>query len=155
MNTEYTLPEKIEVKPGGLAQYFIYLVLIIMLGAVNAVVKIPAPYMYYVYIVAGVSVVLSMNSIQAFVFRRPVIVATKEGLWTKRLNQLKWNEIKKIRVEKTNRFSFVGDRLTQNTDIDLIIETRDGRDATYWGAFLNTDTEQLSASLNRYLQQYS
>jgi len=155
MNTEYTLPEKIEVKPGGLAQYFIYLVLIIMLGAVNSVVKIPAPYLYYVYIIAGVSVVLSMNSIQAFVFRRPVIVATKEGLWTKRLNHLKWNGIKKIRVEKTNRFSFVGDRLTQNTDIDLIIETRDGRDATYWGAFLNTDTEQLSASLNRYLQQYS
>jgi hypothetical protein len=153
MNTEYSLPERIEVKPGGLAQYFIYLVLIIVLGSVNAVVKIPAPYVYYVYMIAGVSVVIGMNSIQGLVFRRPVIVATKEGLWTKRLKQLKWSEIKEIRTEKTNRFSFVGDRLTQNTDVDLIIETRDGRDVTYWGAFLNTDIEQLSATLNSYLHQ--
>ncbi len=153
MNTEYTLPEKIEVKPGGLAQYFIYLILIVVLGAVNAVVKIPAPYSYYVYLIAGVLVVMGMNSIQAIVFRKPVIVATKEGVWTRRLNQVKWSEIEKIRVEKTNRFSFVGNRLTQNTELDLVIETRDGRNATYWGAFLNADTEQLSATLNRYLHQ--
>lgn len=155
MDTQQTLIEKIEVKRGGYAQYFIYLLLIMMLSMVNSVIKIPPPYLYYMYMVAGLVLVMGMNSIQEFVFRSPVLTATKEGLWVKRLGQLPWNEVKEIRVQKISRFGFVGDRVNVSTDTDLVIETNNGRGVTYWGAFLNTDTTELCAELNKYLHTYA
>ena len=41
------------VKRGGSAHYFIYMAILIVFGAINAVLKIQPPYLYYVFIIVG------------------------------------------------------------------------------------------------------
>ncbi len=145
MDAPQNLPEKIEVKRGGMAQYFIYFFLFMGLGLINAVVKIPPPYIYYVFLAFGVIAVMSMNKLTAMLFTKVVIKATPEGIWTSKLNLVPWKEIKDIRIERTSTFN-AGNN-TSSTSLDLVIETRDGRESSFWAAFLNTDAHQLCASL--------
>lgn len=134
------------VKRGGSAHYFIYMAVLIVFGIVNSVLKIQPPYLYYVFILVGVSTVLSMNSLSAMVFTKVIIRATKEGIWTSKLHLVPWNQVKDIRIEKTSTFNT--GNMTSSTSIDLIIETIDGRESSFWGAFLNTDPTLLCSSLN-------
>lgn len=148
MEAEQNLPETIEVKRGGSAQYFIYLPIILLFGLINTVFKIPPPYLYYVFMAIGVVAVMSMNTLSAMVFTKVLIRATKEGIWTSKLNLVPWNGVKDIRIERTSTFNT--GNMTSSVSIDLIIETTDGRESSFWGGFLNTDPTLLCASLNKF-----
>ena len=152
MEAKQNLPETIEVKRGGLAQYFIYLPIIILFGLINTVFKIPPPYLYYVFMAIGVVALMSMNALSAMVFNKVIIRATKEGIWTRKLNLVPWNQVKDIRLQKTNTFN--AGNMTGSTSIDLVIETTDGRESNFWGGFLNTDPNLLCASLNKFWRSF-
>jgi hypothetical protein len=130
------------VKRGGSAHYFIYIAIIMLLFFLSNLFKIPP----YVFMIVGVVAVMSMNSLSAMVFTKVIIRATKEGIWTSKLDLVPWNQVKDIRIEKTS--SFNTGNMTSSTSIDLIIETIDGRESSFWGAFLNTDPTLLCSSLN-------
>lgn len=147
-----TSTETLEVKRGGYAQYFIYLPLLLLFAVTNSLLKIPPPYLYYVYIAVVVLVVLNMNKLQKIVFIKPLIIANKHGLWTRKLNLVPWHLIKDIRIEKTSSFNTAN--MTANTSIDLIIETNDGYESSFWGGFLDQDPTMLCTSLKNYWQTY-
>ncbi len=152
MDAAQNLPEKIEVKRGGMAQYFLYLPFIVLLGIINAVFKIPAPYSYLVLAVFAIAAVMSINRLTALVFTKVLIRATKEGIWTNSLGLVPWNEVKDIRIERTT--SFNSGNNTTSTSFDLVIEAKDGREAGFWGSFLNADPHQLCTSLNGFWRAY-
>lgn len=152
MHTVQNIPETIEVQRGGSAQYFIYLPIILLFGLINTVFKIPPPYVYYVFMAIGVVAVMSMNTLSAMVFNKVIIRATKEGIWTNKLSQVPWNQVKDIRLEKTSTFN--AGNMTSTTAIDLIIETMDGRESSFWGGFLNRDATQLCDSLNDFWKSH-
>lgn len=151
MEQTNALPEQLVVKRGGYAQYFIYLPIIMLLGLVNAVFKIPPPYLYYLYMAIGLVAVMGMNQLQALLFTKPVIIATKEGIWTRKLNLVAWSGVKDIRIEKTYTFS---GNTSGSVMLDLIIETTDNRESVFAGGFLNTDPTNLCALLNSYRKTY-
>lgn len=140
------MSNEVIVKRGGSAQYFIYMPIILLLFLISNVFKIPP----YVFIIIGVVAVMSMNSLSAMVFTKVIIRATKEGIWTSKLELVPWNQVKDIRIENTS--SFNTGNMTSSTSIDLIIETIDGRESSFWGAFLNTDPTLLCSSLNTLWQ---
>ena len=146
MQTQLT--ETLEVKRGGYAQYFIYLAILIFLAGVNSVLKIEPPYLYYVMMAVVVCAVLSMNTLTALVFRKAVIRAGKEGVWTNKLNLVPWKEVKNIRVDRTSTFNT--GNMTSSNMTELIIETTDERESVFWCEFLNTDAELLRSSLSNY-----
>lgn len=152
MDAAQNLPEKIEVKRGGMAQYFLYLPFIALLGAINAGFKIPAPYSYFILIAFAVIAVMSVNRLSALVFTKVLIQATKEGIWTSSLGLVPWPEVKDIRIERTSTFNSGNN--TTSTSLDLLIETNDGREASYWGNFLNADPHQLCTVLNDFWKVY-
>ncbi len=152
MEAKQNLPETIEVKRGGSAQYFIYLPIIMLFGLINTVFKIPPPYLYYVFMVIGLVAVMSMNTLSAMVFTKVLIRATKEGIWTSKLNLVPWNQVEDIRIERTSTFNT--GNMTSSVSIDLIIETTDGRESNFWGGFLNTDPTLLCASLNKFWRSF-
>jgi hypothetical protein len=152
MEAMQNLPEKIEVKRGGSAHYFIYLLILVLFGMVNTVFKIPPPYLYYVFMAIGVVAVLSMNKLTGAIFTKVIIRATKEGIWTSKLNLVPWSQIKDIRIEKASTFNT--GNMTSSVSIDLIIETKDSRESNFWGGFLNTDPTLLSARLNKLWQTF-
>jgi len=152
METQNTLPEKLEVKRGGSAQYFIYLPGIMLVGLINTLFKIPPPYLYYSYMAIGVVLVMGMNTISTIVFTKKIIRATKEGIWTSKLNLVPWNQVKIIRLETTSTFNT--GNMTSSTIKELIIETTDGRESGFWVGFLNIDPNQLYTTLNNYWQAY-
>lgn len=136
----------IEVKRGGSAHYFIYLPIIMLLFFISNILKIPP----YVFMIIGVAVVMSMNTLSAMVFSKVIIRATNEGIWTSKLKLVPWNQVKDIRIEKTSTFNT--GNITSSTSIDLVIETLDGRESNFWGSFLNTDPTFLCSSLNNFWQ---
>jgi hypothetical protein len=152
MEAKQNLPETIEVKRGGSAQYFIYLPIILLFGLIITVFKIPPPYLYYVFMAIGLVAVMSMNTLSAMVFNKVIIRATKEGIWTSKLNLVTWNQVKDIRIERTSTFNT--GNMTSSVSIDLIIETTDGRESNFWGGFLNTDPTLLCASLNKFWRSF-
>ncbi len=152
MQTVQNIPEIIEVKRGGLAQYFIYIPFIILLGLINTIFKIPPPYLYYVFMVTGVVAVMSMNTLSSLVFTKVIIRVTKEGIWTDKLSLVPWNNLKDIRLEKTSTFN--AGNMTSTSAVDLIIETMDGRESSFWGGFLNRDATQLCDSLNNFWKSH-
>lgn len=154
MENQIDLPEKISVTYGGYAQYFIYLPVLILLGIINAVLKIPPPYLYYLYMGIGVVAVMSMNSLQAMVFTKIIIKADKDGIWTSKLNNVPWKEIKDIRLEKIIAFTASPAHQTNQVMTELVIQTKDGRKSVFWGRFLNTDPNLLCTSLNNFLKVY-
>lgn len=143
-------PEKIEVKRGGSLQYFIFLSILILFGMMNTVIKIPPPYLYYVFMAMALIAVMSMNRLTETFFTKVIIRATNEGIWTSKLSLVPWNQIKDIRIEKTSTFNT--GNMTSSVSIDLIIETNDGRESSFWGGFLNTDPTLLCSSLNKFWQ---
>lgn len=138
----------IEVKRGGYAQYFIYMVIFILLAAINSVMKIQPPYLYYVMMAVVLVTVLSMNRLTAFVFSKVVLSAGKEGIWTGKMSLVPWKQVKDIRLERSTSYSTT----TLGNITELIIETTDGRESAFWCEFLNTDAELLRSSLNNFWQ---
>ena len=110
--------------------------------------------MYYLYMGAGVVAVMSMNSLQAMVFTKIIIKADKDGIWTGKLHNVPWKEIKDIRLEKISTFAVSPAHQTNQVFIELIIETMDGRKSVFWGKFLNADPNLLCNSLNNFLKIY-
>ncbi len=145
MNTSAQQQEVIEVKRGGYAQYFIYIGLFTLLATINSLVNIPPPYLYYVLMAVAVVAVMSMNKLQAIVFTKVLIRANEEGIWTSKLNLVAWNNVKDVRLEKTNYSTKSSGNITE-----LIIETTDERKSVFWCEFLNTDSSLLYSSLNKY-----
>ncbi len=148
MDKPQNLPETIEVRRGGLAQYFIYMSVFLVFGLLNAVFNIPQPYLYYVFVAIAVLLVMNINTLSAKVFNQVIIRASKEGFWTRKLSLVPWNQIKNIRLDKTSTFN--AGNMTSSTSIDLIIETTDSRESVFWGSFLDKDANQLCASLNNF-----
>ncbi len=149
MNTSAQQQEVIEVKHGGYAQYFIYIGLFTLLDAINSLVNIPPPYLYYVLMAVAVVAAMSMNKLQAIVLTKVLIRANEEGIWTSKLNLVAWNNVKDIRLEKTNYSTKSSGNITE-----LIIETSDERESVFWCEFLNTDANLLYSSLNKYWLAY-
>lgn len=146
------LSETLEVKRGGYAQYFIYLTILILLAAINSVLKIQPPYLYYMMLPIVLCAVLSMNTLTALVFSKVVIRASKEGIWTDKLNLVPWNQVKDIRIQKTSTFNT--SNMSSSTMTELIIETTDERESVFWCEFFNADANLLCTSLNNYWQSY-
>ncbi len=139
----------IEVKRGGYAQYFIYMALLTLFATINSLITIPTPYLYYVLMAVVLVAVISMNKLQAIVFPKILIRADKEGIWTSKLNLVAWNNVKDIRLEKTNYSTKSSGSITQ-----LILESTDERKSVFWCEFLNTDSSLLYSSLNKYWLKY-
>ncbi len=139
------LPEKIEARRGGYAVAFIYVVLFAALGFIAKKVGIIHP---YVYMGAAIGAVLGGYYLSPLIFKNPIISATKEGLWTAKLQQVPWAAVNDIRIEKTARFTIKG---PGNTDVQLIIETTDDQKDSFDVMYLDTG-EAFGQQLIRYWQ---
>lgn len=147
--------EKLVVKRGGYAQYFIYLAIFITFGLINAILKIEPPVLYYVMMAVGVIAVMNMNYLQSKLFYKSVIVATKDGIWTSKLDFVAWDQIKDVRLEIINTYNFSSGHMIGNSLIELVIETKDERKSVFWANFLNMNYKQLHSILSDYWQAHN
>lgn len=136
--------EKIEAKRGGYAVVFIYAGFFIVTAYIGTkFTMLP----YYLYMAIAIIAVFCGYYLTPIVFNKPVISASKDGLWTRKLKLVSWHSIKDIRIEKSTRFSPKG---FGRVDIDLIIEITNGSTDTFDIMYLNVDGEALSKELIKY-----
>lgn len=147
------LAKKIEVKRGGNAQYFIYLILIFLFGLIQKIFNISGNYSYIFYIVLALITVLNINKLTTLVFSKVIISADELGVWTNNLQLVPWQKVKEVRLDITNGLYNVSNNRSHKW-IDLVIETNEGRKAVFWGNFLNTNPEILCSDLNKYLTMH-
>jgi hypothetical protein len=134
----------VEVRRGGMVQYFLYLPLFIIFGWAATLLPMPVVYRYMIVAVLSVG---AGYYLQPYIFRKPVIVLYEDGIFTSRLGKILWNDIREIQLEKTSSFSTRG---IGRTHFKLVIETKQGRTNSYNGDYLNVDIQQFYALVNNY-----
>lgn len=144
-----SLPEKIEAKRGGYAVVFIYAGIFIVAAYIQTQLKQTT---YYLYMAIAIIALFGGYYLSPIVFNKAVISASKDGMWTRKLNLVSWNSIKDIRIEESTRFSAKG---FGRIDIDLIIETTNGSTDTFDVMYLNVDGVALSKELIKYWKAHS
>ncbi len=147
------LIEKTEVKRGGNAQYFIYMLIIFPFLIIIKMVNIPSNYLFIVFLPVILVLVFYMNKLTALVYTKVIIRADEQGIWTKNLQLVPLQQVKEIRLDITNGLYNISNHQSHKW-IDLVIETNDGRKAVFWASFLNTNPQLLCDNLNQYLTNY-
>lgn len=136
--------QPVEVRRGGLVQYFVYLPLFVVLGLITTQLSVPITYRYMSVAVLSVGIGYYL---QPYIFRKPVIMLFKDGIFTEKLGKVVWKDVRDIQLEKTTLFSAGGLGRTQLT---LVIETNQDKKDSFNADFLNVNIQQFCDLINDY-----
>ncbi|MFN8236808.1 MAG: hypothetical protein U0T77_01440 [Chitinophagales bacterium] len=128
-------PDKIEARRGGYAVAFIVVALMLSAGFLAKKAGMDNPYLFMAIAVFSM---LGGYYLSPYIFSKPLISASHEGLWTRQLQQVPWSAIKDIRIEKTAIFSVKG---SGKTDVHLVIETTDHKSDRFNVQYLDSGEE--------------